>query len=390
MTPGNWSASSVSSVSETSSPDPTPRPKNKQLPLLPEDAYQDTQVSLPYVDLTVTPDCTSVDANAPASVWVAVCATVRLTSATIPIRCACWTPGASAAVLPPDEIIVGHIPSLKLYFKAVGHCRLLDIVGQKGLRDPKPGTSCSIFVKVQLPGIATYRAHKSDDQDSLFTELESIVGTLETDLLSVEVRYRHSLLPVNNVVTVRHTAQICRAKANCRWSIIDPEKQLAASLAVHSQLASYLAGHYPPARAMNLIERCLGSQQLEHEQVRRIYERLDEEAEDSHPQQTPAQRSSRRGRHRHRLRLGQGVRGILNPHPARRTPSQSSARVPLRYPKRPPWTRLVTGAPRSHKKSNSPNRKEENKKKTTPPQTQPVCSSGTSGTRRSRPSNSPP
>ncbi|WPH00230.1 Hypothetical protein R9X50_00305300 [Acrodontium crateriforme] len=272
-TPRLMSTSTTSVASNTSSQEPTPRPTRKKLPLLPEETCLDTQLGFPYVDLSVNVDCTCADASSQVAVWIAISASIHFKDIAVP--CGADVHGRPVSI--SDHLkhnVVGQITSLKLCFKPTDECHLLDIVGQKAQKNPRHNRSCSIFVKVLLPAVVSQSTERDPDQDSLFTELESIVGTLETELLSVEARYRHSLFPQDNIITIRHRAKVNRATPNSRWSILDPENQLAHSSKVHVQLARYLAQHYPPVRAIELIERCLGAKGLEQVEVQQIYRNL--------------------------------------------------------------------------------------------------------------------
>ncbi|KAF2211841.1 hypothetical protein CERZMDRAFT_29446, partial [Cercospora zeae-maydis SCOH1-5] len=98
----------------------------------------------------------------------------------------------------------GSIPSLRLCYKAMSRARIVEVVGEKAVKSLRLGQCCSLFLKVCLPSIDTApNVEAGRDQDSLFTELESIVGTLETSFLHVEARYRHTMFPTDNVITVR-------------------------------------------------------------------------------------------------------------------------------------------------------------------------------------------
>ncbi|EGP92604.1 uncharacterized protein MYCGRDRAFT_88949 [Zymoseptoria tritici IPO323] len=97
---------------------------------------------------------------------------------------------------------MGAVPSLRLCYKPLQGTSIIEVLGQKALKNVQLGQRCTMFLKVRIPRIDTSRASlpKDDiDQDSLFAELESIVGTLETEYLHVEARYRNTVLPSDNV-----------------------------------------------------------------------------------------------------------------------------------------------------------------------------------------------
>lgn len=152
---------------------------------------------------------------------------------------------------------MGVIPSLRMCYKPKQGCRVLEVLGQKAMKDLRLGQRCSLFLKVQVPRIDTSRPdvrNDATDTDSLFAELESIVGTLETNLVHVEARYRHSLLPTQSVVTVRKVCNILRPKSESRWSTVGTEDE-SKPARVHLALAQFLAMQYPPARAIRMIDR---------------------------------------------------------------------------------------------------------------------------------------
>lgn len=151
---------------------------------------------------------------------------------------------------------VGGIPSLRLCYKAMDRSRIVEVVGEKATKDLRLGQRCSLFVKVCIPKIDAVVTTKTEsDQDSLLAELESIVGTLESNFLHVEARYRHTVLPTDNVVTVRHICTIRRPKTDSRWSLITSAVAGLSSEHVNIQLARFLALHYAPSKALQAIIR---------------------------------------------------------------------------------------------------------------------------------------
>ncbi|KAK5133579.1 hypothetical protein LTR08_007618 [Meristemomyces frigidus] len=274
----------------------TPRPYSKALPLLPSgeptrssSARNNVHVAVPYVDLAISTDCTAVNAGTAHDVWIAVEATVRSRSVTL----SSTEPNGHAVLVDSVDTntstnvafaaTAGSIRTLRLCFKPADGCRLLDVVGQKSLKDLHAGQTCCLFVKVHVHELESQsRRAPKEDSATLFAELESIVGTLETDVLHVEARYRHSLLPSDNVVTVRHSAKIRRPRTESRWSIVGAPDESNASDEVHTKLAIHLADHYPPERALRLINRCLGAEGMHSDAVRQVRQTLLDDLERHH------------------------------------------------------------------------------------------------------------
>ncbi|KAF7188590.1 hypothetical protein HII31_10252 [Pseudocercospora fuligena] len=148
----------------------------------------------------------------------------------------------------------GAIPSLRLCYKAMNDSRITEIVGEKAMKDLSLGKCCSLFLRVRVPKIETEKGQDQADQDSLFAELKSIVGTLESNFLHIEARYRHSALPLNNIATVRQICSIKRPKTESRWSLSAASVDKIPLESVHGKLARFLAAHYPPSKASKLID----------------------------------------------------------------------------------------------------------------------------------------
>ena len=295
-------SSPTSHSPESVSPQPTPRPPNRKEP--PRTSFPlpglELSLTVPCVDLYVVMDAASVDVHSRRDVWVAIEATVRsMTSKVLPSDVA-NSPmhfpdgGGESEALQRSEQISGSpltdyaalvassgaITTLRLCFKPVQGCQLREVIGQKSIKDLVVGQQCSLFVKVRVPKIRVRDSTIDPDQDSLFTELESIIGTLKTEILHVEARYRHSMLPLNNVVTVRHVCKIKRPKTESRWSIAGKSDDLGAPAEVHTMLARYVAAHYSADKAVELLDRYLGPIAIEQPDVRDIYESLAHDAQE--------------------------------------------------------------------------------------------------------------
>lgn len=155
---------------------------------------------------------------------------------------------------------IGAVTSLRICYKPSSGSKIIDLVGRKSTKELSPGESCLLFMKLHVPRIRSSRSvHVEDmDQESLFEELQSIVGTLEQDVLHVETRYKHSLLPGSNTLTCRVACNIRRPKTDSRWSICSAEDDQRVGSNVHERLAKYIISHCPPEQALDLIRHHLG------------------------------------------------------------------------------------------------------------------------------------
>lgn len=114
-----------------------------------------------------------------------------------------------------------------------------------------------LFVPRIRPSNSTH-AGEDIDQESLFAEIQSIVGTLEQDVLHVETRYKHSLVPDTNTLTCRVACKVRRPKTDSRWSICSTNDGQVNGSNVHERLAKYIISQCPPQQALDLIHYHLG------------------------------------------------------------------------------------------------------------------------------------
>lgn len=298
-TAGLWRASSSSPPLPSSpSPQPTPRPPPRnEPPSVPSHVASSTSLAVPCVDLYVVLDSTTVDIHSKRDVWIAIEATVRSICTKVPERPTMISTLVKHETLDSEQAthlesggdihalcestggdgskpMCGAISTLRLCFKPVEGCQIRDIIGQKTLKDLTLGQQCSLFIKLRVPKIRVRDSTVDPDQESLFTELESIVGTLKTEILHVEARYRHTMLPSDNVVTVRHVCRIKRPKTDSRWSIAGQSETLEPQVEAHTMLARYLASRYPPEEALELLQRYLGPAATAQPGLRHIYDSL--------------------------------------------------------------------------------------------------------------------
>lgn len=166
------------------------------------------QIQTPYVDLQVIADVERVDINSKQDIWIAISATVRLHTVNI-VR-------LRPAVETDNTEVIGEIPSLRLLFQAAPRHRVLQTLGHKSVKQTKLGDSCNLFVRLRIPKYSILPSEADSELDVLFADLESTLGTLESEVLYVEARYKHTMMEESNSVLVRRTAKIRRHKTESR------------------------------------------------------------------------------------------------------------------------------------------------------------------------------
>lgn len=176
------------------------------------------------------------------------------------------------------------ITSLRICHKHASDSKIIDLLGRKSTRELLPDESCLLFMKVHVPSMKNLRQDKVEEfsQDSLFAELESMVGTLEQEILHVEVRYKHSLIHESNTITARQVCKIRRPQTESRWSVCQPDEPRLIEPGVHERLASYIAAHCDAGQALDLIHYHLGPVAAAMDPVRAICASLEHQINGLH------------------------------------------------------------------------------------------------------------
>ncbi|EMD00473.1 hypothetical protein BAUCODRAFT_170321 [Baudoinia panamericana UAMH 10762] len=235
-------------------------------------------VAVPFVDLALSLDRDIVDAGTEQDIWIAAEASVHAALYNAETLGHCTIYGSLRVLARPEEVdntpCPGTITGLRLCFKPMNDCKVLKAVGQTATKDICIGQRRSLFLKVRVPKLSSAFEAGCSNQDSLFAELESMIGTFETDLLHVEARYRTSFLPHENVVTVRKAASVRRPNTDSRWSMVGVGDHVEASEQLHTKLAIYLADTYAPEKALRYIKRYLAEEAQAEEPVRQIKQKI--------------------------------------------------------------------------------------------------------------------
>lgn len=215
------------------------------------------RVTVPFIDLQVATDTAYVDVNAKRDVWIAITATARLHTITLPERVNTLPPPSPPHTpTPPPPLLTAAIPALRLHFQPAPRHRVLQTLGDRSARQLRPDASCELFVRVRVPRHAPTPSDPPSELEALFAELESTLGTLETEVLHVEARYKHGLIEESNSVTVRRVARLRRVRPESRWSLccdgpadgglMEVRREAEGRKVVHEKMARWMDEHARP------------------------------------------------------------------------------------------------------------------------------------------------
>ncbi|KAK4976532.1 hypothetical protein LTR28_008095 [Elasticomyces elasticus] len=221
------------------------------------------------IKLDLDSDISCVDVDGEASIWIAVkaqphphitqedenhsfsdpdfCSNVAKSSA----------PNIGSHILTRHNTVLGIITQLKLHIKPGPHCRVEQTIGKRTYEHLSPQETASAFVKVRVPAhhnsaIRSENIGATHDT-ALIAELDWILGGGVSTVLTVEARYKHSMLPPDTTLSTRATYEIRRPNPASLWSAhAAPE---APHYTVQRQLAMYIATQNTPAEAYKLLKQ---------------------------------------------------------------------------------------------------------------------------------------
>jgi hypothetical protein len=147
------------------------------------------------------------------------------------------------------------ISSLHLSCKPTSDCVITETIGQKLVKNLRPGESCQLFVNLYIPELKIKLSDPLGDSslEAMYTEVESMLGILKTDVLQVEAEYRHPMLPSENIIRLQHTFSVNRPQSDSLWSSRDIGS--TENMRVMGALAHFIATRYNPCHGLKMINR---------------------------------------------------------------------------------------------------------------------------------------
>lgn len=243
-------------ASGSPSPENTPRPARRHA-RPPSPVNQKSNVAIPqpplapmHIRLRLLPDIQSLDVNEESVIWVAVEAEATTTS-------------------PTADRQIGEIRKLKLSVRPETGV-LLDVVGQRTISSLSAGQRLEMFLKVNILRKQNLSCSQSTTKlmDTLTAELERELGYGSTALFTVTARYRHSLLPEDTILMVRHHCKIRRPNRDSMWSLPGDEAPTdGVTYNGQKHLIDFLIRNNPPDVALSAIREYVDPSDLDHEHV---------------------------------------------------------------------------------------------------------------------------
>lgn len=175
----------------------------------------------------------------------------------------------------------GWLSNVSIDISAGSNCEIETILGDTRYHSLAPGQTASMFIKVKTSPLrlspplhvdTINQGEHHPSSDYLDAQLAVLLGETAEDILQVKVQYKHTLLPVDTVMSVEKLGVIRRRIGQSAWGSHTMEmdhNQGHNRTLVYKRLGSFTAANWPPLQALvKLQELCGGDRYL---QLKAIY-----------------------------------------------------------------------------------------------------------------------
>ncbi|KAI9780979.1 MAG: hypothetical protein M1839_006418 [Geoglossum umbratile] len=188
----------------------------------------------------------------------------------------CFHSGLSSSL----ETVIGHarlgnspgqLKDLVIYMEPMSNCEVEAVMGETRHRGLSPGQRILVFVKLSVglhslerplapaPGL---QGHGVQTSTHLLEQLDAILGQVTTEILKVEVKYKHSLFSVDTNVSETSTVKLRRHFQHSSWNPLLEGQPSGSSESYQSRvqrhLSHFIASNHSPVQALSALEDMFG------------------------------------------------------------------------------------------------------------------------------------
>lgn len=153
--------------------------------------------------------------------------------------------------------VSGRLTDLVLEVSAGHNCSVEGVMGKKTYSSLRPGEIITVLVKVKVGAWEKYGSSSSDGQDpnsspnsyELLDQLDRMLGTTSTTVLTARLKYKHSLFPSGTRCSISAHSRVKHQVIENRGDE-DQSKALEHTIWVQKRLIFHLATHHSPKNAL--------------------------------------------------------------------------------------------------------------------------------------------
>ncbi len=167
-------------------------------------------------------------------------------------------------------VLPGNLKDVSVSIFAGANCTVETVLGQTEWDYLNPGQTIRLLVKVRRGSTPDTRTPMADSPGVLeygvssqeaLNELDILLGEAVEELVHVEVRYEHTLLPPGTTLSIQETGTAKKHTADLTWSPISARKSLDdphSAVAFQIRLIEFIASSQHPQQALAVLEIIYG------------------------------------------------------------------------------------------------------------------------------------
>lgn len=167
-------------------------------------------------------------------------------------------------------LLPGRLKDVTMAIDAGPNCTIQRVLGRTGWEYLNPGQTVRLLVKVQHSSRPSPRTPAADVPDvsefvvssqEALDELDTLLGEAVQELIHVELRYRHTLLPPGTVLSLRETGTVKKHATDLTWSPVSARKSLDdpySAVGFQIRLIEFVASSQHPKQALAVLESIYG------------------------------------------------------------------------------------------------------------------------------------
>ena len=114
-----------------------------------------------------------------------------------------------------SRLLTGSITHVVIEVEAVDSCcSIEEVVGKQQFAVLSPGEVCNVLVKVN---VKRCMSSPTSITETLFAELENLLGVVTTELLKVTITYEHSIFPIDTTLRTTAVCELPRYDTSSVW-----------------------------------------------------------------------------------------------------------------------------------------------------------------------------
>ncbi|KAI9673832.1 MAG: hypothetical protein M1829_003950 [Trizodia sp. TS-e1964] len=155
----------------------------------------------------------------------------------------------------------GRLENVQVTVEPGKNVRIMAILGSASIPYLVPGQIMSFLVKMKVGAYELPANGGRSSSKDLFKHINAMLGEASTSLLSVEVKYQHSLLPADTHLTIKAFGKVKRHTPHSRWSDTHSDRnrgRFALRGEVQKLIGFYLATHHSPRQGLLALQDLFG------------------------------------------------------------------------------------------------------------------------------------